>query len=208
MDPDNYQQAWQAHSSHKRVTINADLLLKEVERNQRKFRAEIFWRDYREIGAAILALMLWFYLGDRWSSPWTWYLTVPVLVWMAGFMLMYRVRHKQKPSKPDEPLLQCLKRSLTDVEDQIWLLRNVFWWYLLPPGISLLAFLVHVTWLKSEDWLDALSDVNIFIILEVIAVWYFLYWATQHTVRSHLEPRCQELLTLLTSLRDETTSEL
>ena len=32
MEPDKYQQAWQAHSSQTRVTIDADLLLKEVQR--------------------------------------------------------------------------------------------------------------------------------------------------------------------------------
>ena len=43
MDPDKYQQAWQAHSSQTRVTVDADLLLKEVQRDQREFRATIFW---------------------------------------------------------------------------------------------------------------------------------------------------------------------
>ena len=207
MDPDNYQQAWQAHSSQTRVTINADLLLKEVRRNQRDFQATIFRRDFREIGIALLLLPLWFYMGAKLSSPWTWYLTVPVLVWMAGFMLVYRMRHKQTPSKPDEPLLHCVERSLTELEDQIWLLRNIFWWYLLPPGISLLAYLAHVTWLKSEGWLDALSDVNVFIFIEIGALYYFLYWMNQRAVRLDLEPRRQELLRLLTSLRDETTVE-
>ena len=63
MEPDKYQQAWQAHSSQTRVTVDADLLLKEVQRSQRNFRAMIFWRDFREVGVALLMLPLWFYLG-------------------------------------------------------------------------------------------------------------------------------------------------
>jgi hypothetical protein len=206
MNPDNYQQAWQAHASQTRVTIDADLLLKVVQRDQRNFRAMIFSRDFREIGVALLLLPVWFYMGFKLSSPWTWYLTMPVLVWMAGFMLVYRVRHKQTPSKPVEPLLQCVKRSLTEVEDQIWLLRNIFWWYLLPPGISLLAFFAHSTWLVSKGWLDALGHAGPFVVL--IAVYYFLYWLNQYAVRTQLEPRRQELLTLLANLKDETTSEV
>lgn len=218
MDPDKYQQAWQAHASQTRVTIDAELLLKEVQRNQRKFRATIFWRDCREIGIALLLLPVWLYLGIMFPLPWTWYLTVPVIVWMAGFMLVYRMRHKQKPSKPDEPLLHCVERSVTEVEDQIWLLRNVFWWYLLPPGISIMAFLAHLTWISrdrlvarllSKDWLDvldALGHAGFFVFL--IALYYFLYWVNQYAVRTQLEPRRQELLTLLASLGDETTSEV
>ena len=104
-----------AQSSQTRVTIDADLLLKEVQRYQRDFRATIFCRDFREVVVALLMLPVWFYMGITMSLPWTWYLTVPVLVWMAGFMLVYRMRHKQEPSEPDESLLQCVKRSLTEV---------------------------------------------------------------------------------------------
>ena len=57
------------------------------------------------------------------------------------------MRHKRKPSEPGDPLLESVKESLTQVEHQIWLLRNVFWWYLLPFTISILAFFAHVTWL-------------------------------------------------------------
>ena len=56
MDPDNLQQAWQAQSSQTRVTIDADLLLKEVQRNQRDFRATIFRRDVIEVGVGLLML--------------------------------------------------------------------------------------------------------------------------------------------------------
>ena len=96
MDPDKYQQAWQAQSSQTRVTIDADLLLKEVQRNQRDFRATIFWRDFREVGSrtAVAALCgsIWAY---ELSLPWTWYLTVPALIWVIGFILVDRMRHKQ-----------------------------------------------------------------------------------------------------------------
>ncbi|MBC7965979.1 MAG: hypothetical protein H7Z17_08645, partial [Fuerstia sp.] len=153
MDPDKYQQAWQAHSSKTRVTVNADLLLKEVQHNVQNFRAMIFWRDFREVGVALLMIPLWFYLGSKFSSPWTWYLSVPAFIWVAGFMLVDRMRHKQKPSEPSETVLHCVQQSLTQVEHQIWLLRNVFWWYLLPFAIPITAFFAHVSWLSSEDWL-------------------------------------------------------
>ena len=207
MNPDKFQQAWQAQSSQTRVMIDADLLLKEVQRNEREFRYTIFWRDFREVAVALLMLPVWFYLGHIWSAPWTWYLTVPVLVWMAGFMLVYRMRHKQMPSKPNEPLLESVERSLAEVDAQIWLLRNIFWWYLLPPAVSILAHLAHVTWLKSDGWLDSLTDVNVLVGLFLVALYYFLYYWNQSAVRWVLEPRRQELLTLLASLGDESTLE-
>ena len=48
--------------------------------------------------------------------------------------------------------------SLTDVENQIWLKRNVFWWSLLPLFFSLLAFIAHINGLSPlDDWWDALG---------------------------------------------------
>ncbi len=94
--------------------------------------------------------------------PWTWWLTVPALLWMTGFMLVYRKCHVPKPSEPDEPLLDCVKNSLTEVEAQIWLLRNIFWWYLLPPSISISAFFIQATWsLRGGGWLPALGRVAV-----------------------------------------------
>ena len=140
MNPDNFKQAWQTQSSQTRLTIDAELLLKEVRRNQRCFAATIFWRDVREVGTGLLMVPLWLYLGVKLSLPWTWYLTVPALLWIAGYMLADRMRHKRQPPEPGEPLRQCVESSLAQVEHQIRLLRNVHWWYLLPlaafgPGL-------------------------------------------------------------------------
>jgi hypothetical protein len=208
MEPDKYQQAWQALSSQTRVTVDANSLLKEVQSKQRKFRAQIFWRDFREVVVALVLIPVWFCLGLTLSLPGTWWLTVPVLLWLVGFMLVYRRRHMPKLSEPDQPLLPSVKNSLNEVEAQIWLLRNVFWWYLLPPSISISAFFVQIGWsTRAFGWLQALAVV---IVLEVVlaVVYGALYFLNQYAVRSELEPERQELLQLLAALRDESTSKV
>ncbi len=202
-DLDKFQKAWQADTSQSRVTIDADLLRSEVQRNQREFQETIVRRDAVEVGVGLLLLGYWFYKGLTTSLPWTWWLTVPVLVWLIGFMLVYRMRHSQKASEPDEPLLDCAKRSLVQVEDQIWLLRNIVWWYLLPPAISMLAFGSHSAWLNFEDWSDALSYG--YLVLGLLVLYFFVYFLNQRAVVADLEPRREELLTLLASLEHETT---
>jgi hypothetical protein len=146
MNPDSLKEAWQAQTSHTRLTIDADLLLKEVRRNQSAFTAIIFWRDVREVGVSLLMVPVWFYLGAKHSLPWTWYLGVPALVWIAGFMLVDRMRHQPHAVAPGESLSRRVAASLAQVEHQIWLLRNVFWWYLLPPGLAVLAFFGKCAW--------------------------------------------------------------
>ena len=207
MDLDKYQQAWQADESRTKVTIDADLLRQEVQRNQRDFRATTASRDVREISVALLMLPAWFYWGVTEALPWTWYLTIPALLWVVGYILVYRMRHKQEPIRPDEPLLDCVKRSLTEVDDQIWLLRNVFWWYLLPIAVPVMIFTVHLSLLKAKHWTDALVDANAFVLVFFVAFFYLLYYLNQRAVDTQLQPRRQELLDLLASLGDESADE-
>jgi hypothetical protein len=203
MNPDNFKQTWKTQSSQTRLTIDADLLLKVVRRNQRNFAATIFWRDVREVGISLLMVPLWIYLGVKHSSPWTWYLTVPALLWIAGYMLADRMRHKRQTPEPGEPLRQRVETSLAQVEHQIWLLRNVIWWYLLPLAISILAFVGQVTWqARAGGWWTALAMTGM--VTVVVIVFAGVYWLNQYAVRSELGPRRQELEALLMSLNDET----
>ncbi|MES2787990.1 MAG: serine hydrolase domain-containing protein [Planctomycetota bacterium] len=206
MEPDKFQQAWQVHSSQTRIAVDPDLLLKEVQRNQQAFKTTIFHRDFIEVGVAFLMLPYWIYAGITHALPWTWYLTIPALIWVAGFILVDRVRHKRHPSEPGESLVNCVKESLLQVEHQIWLLRNVFWWYLLPFTLSILAFFADVTWRVSKDWLEALISGGSLSGI-VLGLYSFIYYINQRAVRVQLEPRRQELVALLKSLGDETTRD-
>ncbi len=85
MDPDNYQQAWQAQTSQTRVTIDADLLLKAVQRNQQELRAAIVFRDLSEIGSSLVLLPVWIVLGVTAASA------LDIVSHAAGFYLVYRV---------------------------------------------------------------------------------------------------------------------
>ena len=204
MNPDDLKAAWLAQTAQTRLTINADLLLKEVRRNQKSLNAIIFWRDVREVGVSLLMVPVWFYLIARCSLPWTAYLLVPACLWVAGFMLLDRRRHKQRAPEPGEPLGRGIESSLVQVEHQIWLLRNVFWWYLLPPGLAILAFFGQVAWVvRAGGWWTVLAVAGM-VAVEVL-LFGGVYWVNQYAVRSQLEPRRQELQALRAGLKD--TSE-
>jgi hypothetical protein len=202
MDSDEFKQAWKTQSSQTRLTIDAELLLNDVRRNQRCFATKIFWRDVREVGTSLLLVPLWLYLGLRGSLPWTWYLMVPAMLGIAGYMLADRMRHTRRPPQPGEPLRQCVQSSLAQVEHQIWLLRNVHWWYLLPIGLSALPFFGQVAWQeRSGGWWTALgASMVVSLVVIVLAA---IYWLNQYSVRTELEPRRRELEAVLVSLGEE-----
>lgn len=203
MNPDDFKQAWQAQVSPTHLTVDAEKLHEEVRRRQRRFTATTFWRDVREVGTCLLILPLWVYLGVKHSSPWTWYLPVPALLWIAGYLLADRMRHKRQPPEPGEPIRRYVEISLAQVGHQIRLLRNVSWWYLLPLALAMLAFIGQSAWQeRSGGWWTALA------VSEVVALEFFVlasvYWLNRYVVRTDLEPQRRELETLLMSLENET----
>ena len=199
MTLDKFQRAWKSTAGQTTVRIDTEFLAQAVQKSHRGFQSTINGRDLPEVGISVLLLIYWVYKGLTTTMPWTWWLTVPALIWVAGFILVDRKRHPQRPGEPGEPLKFYAKESLTQVEHQIWLLRNVFWWYLLPFCISMMAFFLHVSWNTSSSWVGFSFSV-VFWIVFVFVIYGAVYWLNQYAVRKTLEPRRQDLLKLVASL--------
>ncbi|WP_010584964.1 tetratricopeptide repeat protein [Schlesneria paludicola] len=205
MAPDHFQEAWQAQASRTRVKVYADLLLKEVQRDQRNYQVKSFRAKSLAVGMVLLSLPVWFYFCAAW------YMAVPVIVWVTVLEVVFiwecRNRfsyHSQKPKESGEPLLQFVKESLYQVEREISGARLVFWWVVLPASISFLAFMVFF---GSESPRKS-TPLSLFDLRGiVITLPVLMYSISQFGVRFRLEPRRQELLTLLTSLDDETRND-
>jgi len=153
MSLDKYQQAWKAEPLQDQVTYDAERLSKEVQQSHDTFRSMIFERHVRVAIAAILMIPLWCAMGYFWSSLWTWYLTVPVLLWIAGCMLVTSRRYTHLQLEPGQPLLFSVKESLAQVEHQFRLMQSSFWWNLMPALVSILVFTLHDAWERSQSWL-------------------------------------------------------
>lgn len=200
MNFEDLQKAWQSQDPSIKVTINADALLKEVRRNQQQLRATIYSRDVREVGAC--ALMTVFFLG--WGIRWQWwslYLVSFCCFFVGAFFLVDRIIQRRKQPVSNDSLQACIQNSLLQVNHQIWLLKNVFWWYLLPILIGLSAFSTQTLAHWPGHELVSMIGMGIISILTFGLTYGFVYWINQRAVRVELAPRRQELETLLASLK-------
>ena len=199
MNPDELKTAWQAQAPRARLTTDADVLLRQLERNRQNFEAKIFWRDVREVVVALGLVPVLLWMGLAAPLPWTFFLTIPAMLWVAGFMLVDRRRQKRRQPALGDPLRDCAEHSLAQVEHQIWLLQNVFWWYLLPPGAAIAAFFGHCLWLAGAGgWRAWLIMAGV--IAAVALVFVGVYILNQFVVRKALEPRRTELRALIENL--------
>ena len=197
---EDLQKAWQSQDAGAKVTLNADLLLNEVRRNQQQFRATIFWRDVREVGVAFLLTGFFSYHGLRYGA-WTEFLVGFACFGVGIFMLVDRWLQRAKQTTSKDPLKLCIEASLNHVNHQIWLLKNVFWWYLLPIAAALAIFFGYSAWRARN--IGSWAVVGALACALVVALLYWgIYWGNQFAVRKTLEPRRQELETLLASLAE------
>ena len=128
MSFEDFQRAWQSQDAAKNISVDTDALLCEVRRKQHCFRRTIFWRDVREVGVAALLVPVFIYSG--WKTHWTLYLVAFSCFVLAAFMLLDRHRQKKKTPDLHGSLKDCAATSLAEVSHQIWLLKNIAWWYL------------------------------------------------------------------------------
>jgi hypothetical protein len=200
MTPDPLQEAWQ---SQPQPAVDTDQLVREFRRGHERFAATIFWRDAREVGVSLLLLPVWVGMGVGIGLPWTWYLVMPGLLWVAGFMTVDRMRQRRRRARPGDPLVRTVASSLAEVEHQIWLLRNVLWWYLLPLAVPMLAFFAQTFWRASRGNVWEMAVSTSFVTAIVVGVYAWIWWINQKAVRSTLEPRRRELAAMLRGLSDE-----
>lgn len=206
MNLDKFQRAWKVDASELKVTFDSELLSQQVQQSHDKFRNIIFWRDVREVSVSLLMIPIWLAMGIGMSLPWSWWLTVPVLLWIAGFMLIDRKLHPKAASDPGQPLLFYAKESLTQVEHQIWLLRNIFWWYLLPFTISLMAFFIHVAWNTTGTWWGCILVTTPFGAV-LFRVYRKIYRLNQKAVDEQLQPRQEHLQRIVANLESDDASD-
>ncbi len=205
MDFDDLQKSWQSQEAGKaKISINPGLLLNEIHRKQQCFRQMIFWRDLREVVVAALLVPVFIFGG--WRIHWTLYLSAFACFVMGGFMFLDRRGQRMRTPDVHGSLKDCAATSLAEVSHQIWLLKGILWWYLLPLAVPMLVFFIWITWdVPSSVAMPVFQAVvTLFWVGFVLLIDVGIYWLNQFAVRKNLEPRRQELQKLLKGLEPET----
>ena len=199
MSFDDLQSKWQSHDHGTRLNLDADLLLTEVRRNHRELESSLFQRDLVEVVAAAIVTGVFGYIAVL-RNEWSLYLCSFGGLFVGVFLIVDRwVQHRRRPAS-DDSLQTCIQASLVQVNHQIWLLKNIIWWYLMPLSIGVVAFLGSIAWKERDAGLR--HHIGLFIFAGVcVLIFWGVYWLNQKAAKKTFEPRRDELESLLASLR-------
>jgi CubicO group peptidase (beta-lactamase class C family) len=198
MNFEDLQKTWQSSGPAPTITISTDVLLKEVRRNQKQFWLTIFLRDVREVVVIFLMALLFAYWGLS-QNNWTLILIALGCVFVCSFFVVDRLIQRRKKPAASDALKACVETSLHQVNHQIWLLKNILWWYLLPC-VAPLGISVGISfWHSRHNGASAVAGWIGYILFGILIYWG-VYWLNQRAVRKSLVPRRQELEGLLASI--------
>jgi len=196
---DQLQDKWSSQTDRAQIAVDTAVLLEKIRKNKRDFERAIFWRDVREAGGSLVLALVLTYLSVK-DKSWPIFVLALACCFVGAFMVIDRRLQKRKSGKYSQTLLSCAQLSLGQVNHQIWLLKNVFWWYLLPFSIGLASFFRPAHW-KTVSFTsprEVISSVG------VIVIWFLLYYGiyrlNQWVVKKGLSPRRSELEELIGNL--------
>lgn len=198
MQRDNLQLQWQACSDSESYSIDIKSLTEDICRRNLAFERDLWKRDLNEFGASVLVAIFFSGIGF-WMEAWTLYMCAAGGLFVGVFLFASRWHQRKTRPSNDASLKSYAEGYLHQVRYQTWLLKNIFWWYLLPllPGIGL--FLGSLL-ASSPDWFAAESIVVIVVAMFCMAVFVYTYRLNKAAVEVELTPIRSELEQLLSSL--------
>jgi hypothetical protein len=176
--------------------VDVPALLATAGKKHREFQRALFWRDFREVGIALALIPVFLAFAQRNDALWTSYLIVVALVFVAAFMLIDRRRWRKATASPGDTIANTVASALAVVEHQIWLLRNILWWYLGPLIGALIIDAIHQMLTSQRNPSSFVGPIVTYLFVGAV-----LWWVNQRFVKRDLEPRRDELQKLLEAIR-------
>lgn len=131
---------------------------------------------------------------------------MPVLLWIAIVYLLTLKQYSKRPIASGQPVLDSVKESLAQVEHQIWFMRSLLWWNLLPVAVTLLAYSAHATWEMTLPWWGRVLVIGSWAFL----LYHALRWMSRMnelSVQKELEPRRSDLKKIIRNLESDNSED-
>ncbi len=198
MSFDELQLAWQ-HDRAAETQPQADAnVLRQVRSQSRAFTRQIFWRDVREVLASFLVAGVFGNIAreaqNEGATAWPAWVAAALPVAVGFYFLIDRWIMRRRAAPQGEDLRTELNRAAVEVKHQIWLLRNITWWYLAPLGLATVMLAVQITLYGPENFPLA-GKIVIWAVILGTTGWVdrWIWNLNQKAVDTELLPRLAEL---------------
>lgn len=198
MSFDELQLAWQ-HDREAETQPRTDAkVLRQVRSQSRAFTRRIFWRDVREVLASFLVAGVFGNIAwqaqKEGAHAWPAWIAAALPLAVGFYFMIDRGIMRRRAAPQGDDVRTELARAAVEVKHQVWLLRNITWWYLAPLAIATMMLALQITLYGPESF-PWFAKVVIWGIMVGTTGWVdWLIWKlNQKAVDQELLPRLAEL---------------
>ena len=167
------------------IEISAGKMIDAMKERMRKFDRIIRRRNRREVAAGVVVIAAFSVMAFVFSPVLV--KIGAVIVVLSSLYIIYKIL-KHHPRKDEAsiniPVRAFLQNEIIKIDREISLLKNVLWWYILPPLTGMLLMIA------GEEKSMTQKIIRIAITVLIGAIVYFL---NQHAVKKDLEPMKKDL---------------
>ena len=193
---------WRNSSKTERIKFETSRLMIDLNRKMNHFEKAIHYRDIREIFSSVLGILLFGYCTYEIPFVLTKVASFFGMIWFAYVIYRFRAVKKQKlPSNLSLTFREQLENQKSNMIQQARLLDTVFYWYLLPPFIMNILFVIGLGDPKEYGWSNTIVNellpiplINKIVYLIFVAVLYAgILWLNKRAVKKNIKPVIKEI---------------
>ncbi len=175
---------WKDASASELIRLDKTRLLFDLQSETQRLENGLLARDRREIMVALLMIPVM--LTTAWLIPFTVSKIAMVLTAVWCLTVVYTLRNvkKKRVTENSLPIKEYLKKYRSYVAAERDLLKNVLYWYVLPPTILALLFLSGF----PVDYLRLTFSVCV-----VVGIGIFVYVLNQRAVKAEFDPLLKKI---------------
>ncbi len=205
------KQIWKNSSQIEKIKFDLSRLMMDLNSKLTSFESKIKNRDRREIGASIFGMVAFALLAFIVPFVLTKLACLLAIVWFV--YVIYRLKQVKQHKKNidvSESYLSQLKSQKTYLKQEAQLLNNVLYWYVLPPFLMNVLFVMGLgspaDLTESSRFLDFLpfefyEKLRFLLLIAVFSV--FVVWMNKRAVKKNFIPLIAKIERLEAELENE-----
>lgn len=203
---------WKNSSEAEKIKFDLSQLILDLNKKMNQVEKNIQKRDRREIIASIIGILIASYLAYEVPFPISKLACLLSIGWFV--YVIYKLRTSKKKTIPLDvtlPFRKQLENQKTNMQQQAQLLDTVLYWYVLPPFIVNVLFIMGWGDPAAIGWDHFLADIFRVMTLAaklrtlaILALFYgLILWINKQAVKTKLKPIIQDLDQLIQKLDSE-----
>jgi len=193
---------WKNAPETEKIKFDLSRLLIELNNKMNHIEKAIIARDRREIIASVIGIFCFSYFAYEIPFPIT---KVACIIGVFIFVyVIYRLRSVRKKSSPDDFMSLSFREQLQQQKNfmiqQKDLLNSVLYWYVLPPFLMNILFIIGIGDPAAYNWEPLLLDLfpiepqeKIRMIIILTVFYSYVVWLNRRAARIRYQPMIEDI---------------